>query len=904
MAHRFDPARIRGCVYALTRIAAVLSLLIVSVAEASHSHEGEAGSAAECAVCLLGKTPGHTVRPHTPASADTHPRPAPRPRNPDWPPRFAISLPTGPAPPPPSPRGEESPEPTSRPVEGWSPGAPLTVHPAGDVCGGGASRPSPSPMKGIISMKPSRRPSMKLLRRFPVHLLLLAITIAGLPARSAGSTSVGQQAADTLGHIAGIVRSADGGTPLAGATVMVLGTGGRAVTHDDGSFRIAVPDAEPYRLRIDHPGYEAGLVDVRPGEMATVDLEVAAIPLPDVVVTAVLSPTAANETIRPSAVFAEEKLQRRLEATLAQTVASVPGVAVTSMGPGTSQPVIRGLGGDRILMLEDGQRVGDVVNSGPDHATALAPSTARRIDVIRGPSAILYGSNALGGVINVVRDEVPQAVPYRATGFTSLQGQGATRAIGGSSQITVGVTEHVPLRVEVSKREGGDLRTPIGRLVGTQTDTWSVAAGTSWVDNWGYAGGAFRYFANEYGIPGGFLGGHTNAVRTEQERTAGRFRGVIRPGRGLEAIELDAGYTWYRHNEWEPPDILGTLFERKIASGEARARHAGWGPFTSGAVGARVSWENFGFGGALYSPNTQRRTQAAYVLEEIRLDPVTLEAGLRYDRVELEPNEEDASSDIGHIRARSFGAISGSLGALLAVTRQFTLGASVGRAFRTPDVHELYSEGPHLAANSFDIGNPSLDTETGLGIDVFGRITGQRLSAEATWFRNTIAGYIFSQPTGELSRVRLPIYQFVGEDAVLTGFESLLAWSMPAGLKLEAVASYVHGTIRATNEPLPFMPPLQGRLAVGYSPVDWFVEAEARMAASQERTGRFEQSTDGYAIFGLSGGVRFTFAGRLHVVTLHLDNLGNAEYRRHLSRVKEIMPEAGRSLSVTYRVVY
>ena len=584
---------------------------------------------------------------------------------------------------------------------------------------------------------------MTMSRRFSILFLLLGI-LTGVPARSVASTPVAQQAADTLGHVAGIVRSAHSGTPLAGA-VVVAGTGGSAVTHGDGSFRIAVPHAERVRLRIARLGYAASSVDVRPGEMATVDLEVAAIPLPDVVVTAVLSPTAANETIRPSAVFAEEKLQRQLAATLAQTVESVPGVAVTSMGPGTSQPVIRGLSGDRILMLEDGQRVGDVVNSGPDHATALSPSSARRIDVIRGPSAILYGSNALGGVINVVRDEVPRAVPYRETGSVSLQAQGATRGIGGSSEITMAVTEHIPLRIEVSKRQGGDLRTPIGRLAGTQTDTWSVAAGTSWVDDWGYAGGALRVYTNDYGIPGGFLGGHTNAVRTEQERVASRFRSVIRPGRAFETVEVDAGYTWYRHNEMEPPDILGALYEREIVSGEARARHGRRGPFASGAVGARVSWESFGFGGALYTPNSRRRTQAAYILEEIRLDPVSIEAGLRYDRVELEPDEEDASSDIGHIRARSFGAVSGSLGALLRVTGPLTLGASMGRAFRTPDVHELYSEGPHLAANSYDVGNPSLETETGLGIDVFGRITGRRLSAEATWFRNTIAGYVSSR---------------------------------------------------------------------------------------------------------------------------------------------------------------
>ncbi|MYA43526.1 MAG: TonB-dependent receptor plug domain-containing protein, partial [Gemmatimonadetes bacterium] len=227
---------------------------------------------------------------------------------------------------------------------------------------------------------------------FPIPILLLGVILAGVPLPSAGSAPVEQQAADTLDHVAGTVRSADSGLPLAGAMVEVVSTGGSAVTHGDGSFRIAVPDAEGYRVRIDRLGYAAVAVDIRPGETAAVDLEVAAIPLPDVVVTAVLSPTSANETIRPSAVFAEETLQRQLAPTLAQTVESVPGVTVTSMGPGTSQPVIRGLGGDRILMLEDGQRVGDVVNSGADHATAVTPSSARRIDVIRGPSAILYGS--------------------------------------------------------------------------------------------------------------------------------------------------------------------------------------------------------------------------------------------------------------------------------------------------------------------------------------------------------------------------------------------------------------------------------------------------------------------------------------------------------------------------------
>ena len=138
------------------------------------------------------------------------------------------------------------------------------------------------------------------------------------------------------GILEGIVRTVEGGTPLAGATVIVVGTDRGTVTHGDGAFRIAVPDAERYRLRVERLGYASATVEVGHGELAAVDLEVAALPSPDIVVTAVLSPTAANETIRPSAVFAGEELQRRMAVTIAKTVESVPGVAVSSMGPGTA----------------------------------------------------------------------------------------------------------------------------------------------------------------------------------------------------------------------------------------------------------------------------------------------------------------------------------------------------------------------------------------------------------------------------------------------------------------------------------------------------------------------------------------------------------------------------------------
>ena len=708
------------------------------------------------------------------------------------------------------------------------------------------------------------------------------------------------------GEIEGVVRDVDSNQPLAGALVSIDAAAGMAVSHGDGTFHVPVPGPRIYTVRVERLGYRtlSLVVDASRAEIVVVEMEANPIPLPRVVVTGSLVARAANEVLRPTSVFTGEDLQRRLAGTLAETLSSEPGLAVSTMGPASAHPVIRGLSGDRILMLEDGERVGDQFASGPDHATAIDPSSARRIEVIRGPGAILYGSNALGGIINVVRDDVPSSVPHHFTGAFTLQGQSVSNAAGGSLNATYGLTDHIPVRLEVARRTSGDLKTPAGVLNNTSTDVRELSGGTSWVDDWGHAGATFRYYGNDYGIPGGFVGGHEAGVRIEMERTATRLRSLIRPRGVFETIEIDAGYTWYRHKEIEPPDILGTLFERQTVSGELLARHADWGPFSSGGVGARASWEDFGFGGGLYTPNSTHTSFAVFALEELDLNPVRLEAGLRYDWARVRPEQEDRSSDIGHIRARSFGAASGSLGALARLTRHLTVGASLARAFRTPSVNELFSEGPHLAAYAFEVGNPSLDTERGAGVDAFVRLTGNRLNAEMTVFRNAISGYVFPLETGELSRVRLPVFQFHGEDAVLAGFESALEWAVVGDLTVEAVASYVRGRIEATGEPLPLIPPLQGQFAVGYAPRAWFVEAETRVAARQDRTGPFESATDGYAVFDLSAGIRITVRGRLNVITVRGENLGNTEYRNHLSRVKEIMPEAGRSVSVAYRVVF
>ena len=269
----------------------------------------------------------------------------------------------------------------------------------------------------------------------------------------------------------GEVRDAGTGEPLAGAQVSVVGKDARAVTRGDGSFHLSGMAAGVYTIRADRLGYRGATVAVTVGiarsrravaESAEVVIELASSPiaLEGMVVTATISERAAAEALRPVSVMTGDVLQRRMTATVAGTLASMPGLAATRMGPSVAQPVIRGLSGDRVLMLEDGTAVGDASNSGADHTTALDPSSARRIEVVRGPGALLYGGNALGGVINVIRDEIPSTVPRHPTGAATMQTQTATGSLAGSATAVFAVAERVPLRVECGRADGGRSEDP------------------------------------------------------------------------------------------------------------------------------------------------------------------------------------------------------------------------------------------------------------------------------------------------------------------------------------------------------------------------------------------------------------------------------------------------------------
>lgn len=761
------------------------------------------------------------------------------------------------------------------------------------------------PSRGVLAGSPSDGTAMPNLRR-TLFLALFALTASSL----AGPLPLAGQDPD-LPHgsdIHGVVVD-ETGRPLAAVAVRLPLLGRTELTHQNGTFHLERVPAGTHVVLFERIGYRAHTVTAEVVSGETVQLEVALTPsaldVQGFVVTGTISARSGDEVIRPVDVLSGQELTRRLESTLAATLENQPGISAVTMGPAAARPVIRGLGGDRVLMLEDGERVGDVSGVSSDHATAVDPASAQRIEVVRGPSALLYGSQALGGVVNVIREEIPLTVHHGIHSTVNVQGQSVNDGVVGSATVLSGIGNRVALRLEGGLREYGDLATPEGTLDNTGGMTRNLAGGASWVGESGHLGAAYRFLGNEYGIPGGFVGAHPTGVDIEMTRHVFKGEAELRSVGPFDVVQGTTSHTRYNHKELEPGGILGTEYGLLTTAGEVKAHHGKAGILSGGTVGMRAQFERFGFGGGVSTTDARRWTLSTYAHEEVVLDDWTVEAGLRWDHVRVDALEEKPDASIGDVRDRTFHALSGSVGLLRRFGGGITGGISLARAFRAPDISELYSEGPHLASYSFEVGNPDLDTEVGTGVDLFLRFDRGSVRGEVAAFRNAVAGYLYPRETGEISpRTQLPIYQYTGADALLVGLEGGLEIVFSDRLVADGTVSWVRGTLSDTDEPLPLIPPLNGRVGIRYDTPLWFAGAEARLASRQDRLGAFETPTDGYAVLGLSTGIRTTWNGQLHSVTLRLDNLTDATYRNHLSRTKELMPEAGRGVSLVYQVVF
>jgi iron complex outermembrane recepter protein len=712
--------------------------------------------------------------------------------------------------------------------------------------------------------------------------------------------------------------------PIAGAYVRLRELGRNEMSHRDGSFHFERLSPGSYTVLAQRIGYATveRTVHVGPGETAdlTIPLASSAIQLPGVVVTGTGRERSVDEVYRPTTVLNGAELRRRLGSSVAATLADEPGISQRYNGPAAAQPVVRGLSGDRVLVLEDGLRTGDIATTAADHAVTIEPLTAQRIEVVRGPAGILYGSNALGGVINVVRDEVPRTLPERLSGTLSLHGESVNRggSAGGALYLPVG---HFVLRGELSGRVAGDTRTPLGPLPQTDMQGLNVGLGASWIGRDAFLGAAVRDYHLDYGVPGTFggetiPGAHPGGVSIDLRRSMGRVHGAFLGRMGpFNGIELEGNYVRFRQEEREQGGLIGTQFGQLLGTANllARHRHEAGQLFSEGAVGAFVLGRDLAVSGAATGSHpAQQFSVAGYGFEELGWSPFRLQVGGRYDWTRITPGGVPQSR-FDEVRTRDFGAFSGSAAALVDVASGLTVGGSVSRAFRTPSIEELYSDGPHLADFSYNIGNPELDAEFGFGTDVFLRIAMPRLHGEVTAFRNRISNYIYHAPlfdpvTGDPVLDprfrRFPVYQAEQDHSTLVGTEVKLQWEMVPSVVLDGGASYVRGTRTGDDVPLPFIPPLHGSLALRYDAPLYFVGAGWEASRAQGRLGEFETATAGYRLWNAHAGFRWSVGGQLHSVTLQARNLTDEVWRDHLSRIKAVAPQPGRNVQLLYRLSF
>lgn len=728
------------------------------------------------------------------------------------------------------------------------------------------------------------------------------------------ASAVAADAVSTNGTIHGQVLDEETGDPLGFVDLILVELNHAVSSHADGHFHfLRVPPGE-YTLRVTRVGYRElyRQLNLAPGDTLQLDLALhhSAVELQDVELKGLRE---VDESVRhePVTDLAGGELQRNLGTTIAETVGEEPGIAQRTMGPAPARPVLRGLSGDRLLILEDGQRTGDLSGSSSDHAVAIEPMTASRIEVLRGPETLLYGPGVLGGVVDVKREEIVRNEPHRTHGSALVEAGSVNRGAGSGVELVVPLSHYTGLplaiRTDGSIRAADDMTTPTGTLGNTALQTTNGSLSLSYLPAWGMIGVAGATYDSEYGIPGGFVGAHPNGVDIEMSRRRLDISSVAYVDWfRIKRVELDYSFSRYQHAEYESSGSLGMEFGVLTDHADLKFHLGKHAFFQSGVFGVSGEWRNYATGGLSFTPDTRETSLGAYLYQQREFDTFHLDMALRLDRRVILPDEQRTSIFVGDIRDRSFAGFSGAIRAETHLTRTITGGVSLLKSFRSPTVEELFSEGPHLAAYSYEVGDADLGSEHGYGGEVYLRRNAGYIRGRAALFVNQFDGYIFPRNTGEFSPRRADLYEYryTGLDARMAGAEGRVEVDASTHLTLTLSASYVRGILTDSGESLPMIPPLNGSIGVDWHCCIWSVGAELLGAFEQYQLGDFEQPTAGYARLDLNAQYQKTWAGLLHSVVLKVENATDAEYRQHLSRVKSIMPEPGRNLKLVYRVYF
>jgi iron complex outermembrane receptor protein len=594
-----------------------------------------------------------------------------------------------------------------------------------------------------------------------------------------------------------------------------------------------------------------------------------------IVITA--NPLGRDDATRPAAVLGGESLLLRRAGTLGDTLDGLPGVAGSGFGANASRPVIRGLDGDRIRLLDNGAGLVDASNLSFDHAVAIDPLVVERIEVLRGPAALLYGGNATGGVVNTLDNRIPREPLAGLAGRAELRLGGAVSERAAAAVLDGGAGGFA-WHADVAGRRANDLRTPrftpvadgeplqtATRVRNSASESRAGAFGAGWVSADGHAGLALDRMDHDYGVT--VEPDVTIRLLRERAALAGEWRALPGPLSMIASLSLKASRTRYAHEEVEGSGEVGTRFASTGSEWRAELRHKPLAGF-EGVLGVQSERLDFSaLGEEAFVPGTNTRSDAVFLLEEFKLGDTTFSAGLRSERVAVASDGDApgaAEPRFGAPRSRSFSPGSASLAARLDLGGGWQASGTVGRTERAPAYYELHADGLHLATAAYEIGDPDLGPERSRHVE-FGlafRSAGTRVAVNV--FSTRFSRYIALRDTGNVvvipaeapgePDIEVPEYRFEGVRARLAGAEIEAVTTMAlagAPLQLSATLDVVRGDDLDRDEPLPRLPPLRLRMGAAWALGSTTLGADVRHAARQGRVPATDTATPAATLLDL-----------------------------------------------------
>jgi len=639
----------------------------------------------------------------------------------------------------------------------------------------------------------------------------------------------------------------------------------------------------------------------------------------EVVITGAPIPRTLSELAQPASVVDGEELILHQAPQLGEVLATQPGITQSYFGPGASRPIIRGLGGDNIRVLENGLSTFDASAVSPDHAVSLEPLLASKIEIVRGPAALLYGPTAIGGVVNTLTNRIPdEPIPVPIRGVAEVRGNSVNLERAGVAYLEGGY-KGFAYHLDGFGRQTNDLSIPgfarserlrkadplppgeteaRGILPNSAIETDGGSGGLSYIGSAGYIGLSPSIYHTNYGTVA------EPDVTIDLTQLRLDFAGALNaPLPRVTTIKAKLALVDYDHTEFEGPEP-GTKFKNRGYDLRVEGLHEKIGPL-EGAVGLESTLSDFSaLGEEAFLPKTLTNVQSLFLFEEMTQGVVRLQGA---GRIDYQGVDADADPQFGPSSSRSFVTGGISLGAIYSLTEAYAVAFSLEYTQRAPNAEELYANGPHLATAQFEIGDRDLSPQQSIGVDVSVRKTAGRLTGSISGFYNRFIDYVALLPNGETNpEFDLPVFLYENVAAYFVGMEAEATLNVlehgPHRVDLSAKTDYVLAQDLSNDQALPFIPPFRFGVGAQYSWRALQVGLSVFRAVPQFRVpeGTCSPSfpsaclpTNGYTLLNASGSYPLKVGPTRLNLFLRGFNLANQKAREAASVLKDVAPLPG-----------